>query len=64
MLIISRNNHKFMFAYRQRSIFQTIFLHSANNSTFFCKFAKILSALTLCGVRGATTERTIFRKNR
>lgn len=53
-----------MFAYRQRSIFQTIFLHSANNSTFFCKFAKILSALAPYEAIGTTTERTIFRKNR
>lgn len=53
-----------MFAYRQRSIFQMIFPYSANNSTFFCKFAKILSALASCEAIGATTERTIFRKNR
>ena len=51
-----------MFAYRQHSIFQTIFLHSANNSTFFCKFAKILNALASCGVKGAKTERKYFKK--
>ena len=53
-----------MFAYRQRSIFQMIFLHSANNSTFFCKFAKILSALASCEAIGTTTERKYFKENR